>query len=504
MYQLINNNWQNAGFDSEILFLELIQNNSFLTPEKTLLAFLNDGVYWLDPVSANWQKLNSTVGNIRALKVDEDSNLWVGIEEKGIAKYNYQTNGWDVTEINSPARNSFVGLALDLKGRLWTASISGGIQMLDGDTWTNYSTANGLPSNDYRTILVDSQDRVWAGSWGGGLVVLEENQGEIAVTKFDTTNNILAGYEAAHPGFVLVPAIALDKFDNLWIANRQAVNNRVLVTHTPNDQFVHFSTTQGIISNILFALMVDQFGRVWIGTDRGVNVMEYEEGFTNVDFSQGLNSSEGLFSNTITALAEDDDGTVWVGTDAGLNIWFDGIVDEEFDTPVNAIGIDGINNKWIGTNNGITILKGHFDKVADFTPGNSQLVQGKITSFAFNFTTGEVWIGTDRGLSKATTLFTAPKDDLSQLTGFPNPFIINGSDKIFTITNLANNTNVSIFTSTGKLVKSFKASQDILGAQAFWNGTDEDGKLVASGVYIYLAYTEDNVSATGKVAVVRR
>ncbi len=91
---------------------------------------------------------------------------------------------------------------------------------------------------------------------------------------------------------------------------------------------------------------------------------------------------------------------------------------------------------------------------------------------------------------------------LNQLTGFPNPFILDSFADGFTITNLAANTSVNIYSISGIKVKTFNNVQG--KGQIVWDGKDDDSNFVASGIYVYLAFTNNDISATGKVAVVRR
>jgi hypothetical protein len=164
--------------------------------------------------------------------------------------------------------------------------------------------------------------------------------------------------------------------------------------------------------------------------------------------------------------------------------------------------VDARNNKWFGTPSGISVL-GRDGVIRDtFTTGNSPLVSSNVISFAFDEETGDIWIGTTNGLSRVKTPFTAPKPDLTLLTGFPNPFRLNDSIREFTITNLAENTTVVIYNGSGKRIRRFDASE-IQGAQVFWDGRDEKNNLVPSGVYVFLAFVEGGISATGKVAVIR-
>ncbi len=502
--------WQDAGLDGSDVFALAAVEPSAVFSQSTVVAATADRVFSLEP-SGNWQSLGPSLRDITALSSDQSGDIWIGRDNLGVASFNADATEWNLADINSPASNDFKSLMLDPDGKLWCASQGGGIHIWDGELWTNLSRATGLPSNDYRTFAIDTDGRIWAGSWGGGITILEEtSSGLEVVSKIDTAGGILSGF-IGDPAFVLVPELLADASNNIWMLNREAVNTQVLATRTVNDEYAYFSTNEGIISRFVTALEVDQGGRIWLGTqDRGVQVVDY--GLTlfdasDDDLTQGLNTNDGIFTNEITSLAEDKDGTIWIGTVEGLNFWAGGLPGQQFgiiNSTITTIGVDGRNNKWIGTVNGVTVLRRDREKIADYSPSDSPLVAGNIQSFAFNETTGEVWIGTDNGLSRALTLFTAPKEDLSQLTGFPNPFIVDGSDKQFVITNLAEDTDINIFTASGRLVKTFKAIQDIEGAQAFWDGTDEDGMPVASGVYVYLASTDNDISASGKVAVVRR
>lgn len=508
--RLIDGQWQSAGLLGTNAFtIELVSANPFFA-QNTVLVGTSSGVFVLNQ-SDNWERLGSELGDVTAIKTDDAGNIWIGRKAQGLAVFNFDIADWDLIPNNGPASNNFKSLTLDSRDRLWCASQIGGIHMLDGDTWTNFSRNTGLSSNDFRSILVDSRDRIWVGSWGDGINILEETGDEFSVTKIDTVDGILAGF-INDPGFVLVNALAKDIVGNIWALNRQAVNDRIVAAFTPEGEYTYFlSGFHRIGTSFVTDLEIDQFGRIWIATeDRGVRVIDYRNTLFEVadDTTQGLDvASDDIFSNKINAIVEDKDGFIWIGTDEGLNFWFQGQVGNRFgliNNVVNTLGVDGRNNLWIGTANGVSVFRDDGQKLADYTSGNSPLVSNNVQSFAFNEFSGEVWIGTDNGLSRVQTLFTAPKEDLSQLTGYPNPFIIDGLGEIFTITNLAENTSVSIYNSAGFLVKSFEAFRDIEGAQAFWDGTDKDGNLVASGIYVYLAYTDNNVSAMGKVAVIRR
>jgi len=510
MSRFLNDVWQDIGLiNVNVAGVRTLNNNAVL-PDNSVLSMTGNGIFWLN-AAENWQRLGAEFDDLTAFDADDAGAIWIGRKDKGLATYSADKDRWELFTTNSPSSNDFKSLVLDPAGRLWCASRFGGVHMFDGTTWTNFNTETGLSKNDQRSIIVDAQGRVWSGSWGGGITVFEEqSDGSFNITKIDTAGGILAGI-AAFPGFVLTNVLKRDQFDNIWVVNRDAANTRVLAVFTPEGQWIYFSQNEGLFTGKVDALEIDKTGRVWVGTEnRGVKVLDYNGTINDKsddDFSGSLTQvADNLFSDKITALLEDRDGTVWIGTEEGVNFWFQGQVGVRFgliNDFVNTIGVDARNNKWFGTKNGVSVLSNDGVTWTHYTTGNSPLVNGDVQSFAFNQETGEVWIGTSNGLSRLQTPFTAPKANLSLLTGFPNPFIIAGSGDVFTITNLAENSSVSIFTTTGKLVREYTGGE-IEGAQVFWDGRDEDGQLVASGIYVYLAATDSNISAAGKVAVVRR
>ncbi|MCG8606767.1 hypothetical protein MJD09_17505, partial [bacterium] len=312
--RLVGEVWQPSGLaGAEVFGFELVESNQRFT-ETTILSYTSGGVFWLTP-QGSWDRLGPNLNDVTALGADEDGGLWIGRADLGLANFSFDANQWQLLEVNGPASNNFKGVALDSKGRLWCASQSAGIHMFDGEIWTNISKADGLSSNDQRTVIVDAQDRVWFGSWGGGITIIEESGDGFLFTKVDTTDGILSG--AVTEAFVVINHLKLDQFDNVWALNHKALNALVLVAHTPEDNWVHFSSSEGLFTSLVIVLEIDNSGRAWIGTeDRGVRVLDYGASVldkSDDDFTQGLNAAEGLFSNNVLALAEDRDGIMWIG-----------------------------------------------------------------------------------------------------------------------------------------------------------------------------------------------
>jgi len=512
----IDGAWETVG--NELLnavSIRAVEPNQFFG-QKTLVVVSTNNVYWYDSSINTWYILGEDFFDVTAIETD-GSEIWIGRRNKGLACFRPDTEEWELFTHNSPSSNNFRSLTLDPQGRLWCANpiepsvpgVTGGINMFDGEVWSSFTQANGLKNNDQRTVVTDTRGRIWAGSWGGGISIFEESTEGFEITQIDTSDGVLAGF-IADPGFVLINGLARDQSGNIWVLNRQAVTGNVLLTHTPDGDWFKFSTNEGLLTPFVLSLEIDSSGRVWVGTeDRGVRVLDHSGTIADKsddDFTQGLTrGNDGLFSDEINALARDRDGTMWIGTPDGLNFWFEGEVGNRFgliNDFVNTIGVDARNNKWFGTANGVSVLSNDGVTWTHYTTRNSPLVGNNVLSFAFNEETGEVWIGTSNGLSRVETPFVAPKPDFSSLTGYPNPFIP-GRHGEFIITNLAENTSIKIYTVSGRLVREFDALDDINGGFVIWDGRDEKGNFVASGIYVYFAYTDNGLSASGKVAVIR-
>lgn len=66
---------------------------------------------------------------------------------------------------------------------------------------------------------------------------------------------------------------------------------------------------------------------------------------------------------------------------------------------INCIEFDGANRKWIGTTSGLYVLNPEGDEeIKRFTTENSPLFDNNITALAFNGESGEMIIGTLKGM----------------------------------------------------------------------------------------------------------
>jgi ligand-binding sensor domain-containing protein len=123
--------------------------------------------------------------------------------------------------------------------------------------------------------------------------------------------------------------------------------------------YTHFTETEGLVSNSVNCLTIDQNQNVWFGTNNGASMFDGE---VWTSYTTELNPD--LVSNSITAIYAATNGAIWLGTDYGLNVFdgsswelhteSDGLGDER----VSCIAEDYMGNIWVGEKNGISKYDG--------------------------------------------------------------------------------------------------------------------------------------------------
>ena len=121
-----------------------------------------------------------------------------------------------------------------------------------------------------------------------------------------------------------------------------------------------------------------------------------------------------------------------------------------------------------------------------FTSKNSPLFSDNIIDIAINEISGEVFIGTEKGIISYRSDATKGYDSYSNVTVFPNPVKENYNGKI-AIKGLVNNANVKITDINGNLVFESFAN----GGQAIWDGETQSGNRASTGVYLVFSTNRD-------------
>lgn len=371
---------------------------------------------------------------------------------------------------------------------------------------------------------------IFASSFGHGL--FEFRNGEF-VQHYDFNNSALETAVNGNRNYVRVSYVTYDKNGNLWIINRGKDIVKVL---KKNNEWISLNYKDIENKKVMVKPLFDSRGWLWITSlDNGAGLFcaklkntpfdasddetrTWWENFTNQD-----GTSYEVYQ--VPAICEDKDGTIWVGTDKGLFIidnpeeFFNNGIFKQIKIPRNdgtgladylmngiyikAMDIDAANRKWIGTlDNGIMLIsEDGLETIHHFTTENSPLPSNYIESIAINHKTGEVFIGTDKGIASYKSDAIRPEENLknSEIHAYPNPVKSNYNGNI-SIVGLTDDCNVKIVDGAGYLINEGISK----GGMYTWNGRNQKGEKVSSGVYIVLLYDKNgNEGEVTKIIVTR-
>ncbi len=389
-----------------------------------------------------------------------------------------------------------------------------GFYMLDEGWWNNYNQYSTTWLDDVIdmvTILIDPSDNtVYTGSYWAGLV--EWRKGEDG-TLWNPLNSSL-GVVVGDPQRTRVAGLALDDNGNLWVSNNGA-ENLISVKRTDNSwQSFKVPLSFNVASS--GKMLVDDFDQKWmiVPTGNGSGIVVFNHGSSIEDVSDDqyyqYKTGEGLgnLPNTkVKAMALDNDGSIWLGTQEGIAVVhcpgqvFNGGCDAQqilvqqdgfngfllANEVVAAIAVDAGNRKWVGSANGLWLFSADgTEQLAFFNKDNSPLFSNNILAIDIDHQTGEVFIGTDKGLISLRGEAIAGEAEHTDVYAFPNP-VEPGYAGPIAITGLVQDADVKITDVSGTLIYQTIA----YGGQAIWDGHDPSGRKANTGVYLVFSTNED-------------
>ena len=407
-----------------------------------------------------------------------------------------------------------------------------------GNRWNNLpedtiKQATGIPYLNLCAIDEDPAEpgHYFAGSFGYGLY--EFRNGKF-VKHYSTHNSPLESVIPTNTRFVRIPSVKFDKEGNLWCINTGTKNIVKVLKSDGTWCELYYKPIEKLATMV--EPVMDSRGWLWLKSLQGeAGIFCAKMNGTPLDSSDDeskawLNkfvNQDGISYDIyqVFALAEDREGQMWVGTNTGLFVidnpktFFNNGVFKQIKVPRNdgtgladyllsgtyikSIQVDGANRKWIGTNDdGIYLISADgLETIHHFTTDNSSLPSNSIVSIAINDRSGEVFIGTDKGIASYMSDATRPEEKLDEnnIYAYPNPVKADYSGNI-AIVGLTHDCNVKIVDTAGYLINEGTSN----GGQYTWNGRNARGEKVASGVYYVLTYDSNgNEGVATKIVVIR-
>jgi ligand-binding sensor domain-containing protein len=344
---------------------------------------------------------------------DYSGIIWVG--SNGLDKYNPKKDKFVLFDYVPYANEKLIFRNIhpiyeDKEGLLWIGSKTDGLHLLDRKN-KKYSrmlhipgNPNSLSSNKLRAIKEYPEGTMWIGTEDEGLnkVILDESRRPVRFKNYKSV--------AGNPNSLTsnkIYTIFPDGKGKLWIGTDKGLTIMDLATESFK-QYVPDQANPHAISNLtVYNIYGDRSGNIWLATDFGMNKFDPStDGF--IHFVHNDEDSSTIIHNEILSFMQDDKGNLWIGTyGKGL---------DEFNIEKNAFthfnhipqlstaviyGIleDDTRNLWLSTNNGIIKFNPEKQKVNQFS------IEDGLQSNEFNGTSyfesnsGEMFFGGQYGFN---------------------------------------------------------------------------------------------------------
>ncbi|MFA6980650.1 MAG: two-component regulator propeller domain-containing protein [Ignavibacteriaceae bacterium] len=422
---------------------------------------------------------------------------------------------------NGPSENKFLNMTVDQNSNLWVATgqdVGGvGFFKFDRSTWKTFAVNHdSLLSNAFHTVSVGSDNSVYFANWGSGFAKVKNDS---TIISFSVKNSPLIG-TLAHPDFLVIADMKTDSKNNLWVLNHDAADKKALSVLTSDSTWYMFDNIADPDIDQYRRLVIDQYDTKWFTTSK-----PNKSGLYYFNESSTLSTSSddrtgyvtGLNSNSVSSLAMDKRGELWIGTSSGVNVISNpnAILTSSASSlkitsvfslrqqSINCLAVDAINRKWVGTNQGLILTSTDGTSLIEtFDSKNSPLLSDQIKSLTIDEKNGIVYAAVEGGLTAFYTTALTPNTTFSTIETSPSPFLIGKNSSLLTIDGLIKNCDIKILSISGNLIRAFRTDG---GGRARWDGKNDRGEFVSSGVYLIVAYDQEGTSvATGKVAIIRQ
>jgi ligand-binding sensor domain-containing protein/signal transduction histidine kinase/DNA-binding response OmpR family regulator len=334
---------------------------------------------------------------------DKHGFMWFGTNH-GVCRF----DGYKFTTFrNDPFDStSLLGLLarvifMDSKGTIWVGTESGGLNKFNSNTekfehilWNYSDTTIGT---SVKTIAEDKRGNLWLGT-NIGIRVYNPQTGKVKtfVHKDGVCNSVSDNY---------VRLLTFDSQGYLWVGTNKGLDRYDIKT----GKFTHIYEKEPGLADEIWEIYKDSKGLIWIGTyNNGLYVINPG----TLAIRKILIDPANERSKTVRAIVEDNSGIFWIGTRDGLYLFNSKTGKKTFYNndeynpkslihgSILKIKIDKDNNVWICTRGGISLMvpeRQIFRRYRALENNSHYLNNGEIYAIWNDESTGDVWLGTDKG-----------------------------------------------------------------------------------------------------------
>lgn len=318
--------------------------------EKLSIIFFFESFFcFSQPIITNYSTDNSglTFNTVRCIVI-QNNIKWFGTDN-GLCSYDGQ-NWQSFTTENSPLLDDDIrSLKVENDSTLWIGTIQGGLYKKTNNTWINYNESNsGLHDNLVRGIEIDSSGIIWLATSEG-------------VSRFDGVNWQL--WNIANNGLLTnnITSIRTGFLNEKYVGT---INGGLLYFDAQDNLTMHSIVESGLPDNSSLAIDIDSTGQPWFATPAAGLVTDWGNGGP---WERWNMSNSPIPTNGLTCIAiNQEDQRIFMGTELfGIiikkgDVWFN-YTQENIGLPedhITSIAHESPTVKWIGTfNSGVVRIE---------------------------------------------------------------------------------------------------------------------------------------------------
>ncbi len=274
----------------------------------------NQGISLLNPSRPKGKNFthfnheNKSIGDkIRFIKEDMNGTIWIGTDGDGIFQYipfsgEFVYDSYLNRNLYRPTEQHVKALEVDQENHLWIGTFYGlGFWDIDRKDGRMYTQIDGLAGNNIKSLYCDSKGSLWIGS--------DQKKG---LTKYTPEND---QFEIINLGVEIIPASIIEDQDGkIWIGTSSG-----LYMYDNDSISLYITQSDGLLSNIITVVEVDQANSIYIGTNKGLN--KYIQADQKMFTFTRRNGYVGIETKD-HASYRDKDGNMWFGTADGVTRYY--------------------------------------------------------------------------------------------------------------------------------------------------------------------------------------
>ena len=257
-------------------------------------------------VTRSWDispRMNRSLSFVMCLMADQRENIWLGVEDDGVIKFNTRTEQMERIDIGHPVAD-IRAFYEDRTGKIWIGSELG-IYTYENGRVERPEYENNVVGNSVVFTFIETDSLMLMATYSLGLAVFNRATG--------THREIALGNRATSTSVTNINHMMLDHKGGLWIATPDGLTYYRDVNRLEQPEV--YDERNGLADRHVRAIEEDREGRIWVSTFSGIACFDTQKKqFYNYNHQNNLPPGSFIYGSVTTT----PDGTMYFGSPTGV------------------------------------------------------------------------------------------------------------------------------------------------------------------------------------------